>query len=957
MDMRNKYHNTKKHHLLIMIVAVIMSLPGRSNAQFYLDTTAAIEARVDSLLSQMTLDEKIGQMIQMEFHDLPSNSDIQTYYLGSLLAYADNGPAGRTPQAWADLYDTLQSYALQTRLKIPLIFAIDAVHGIGAVYGATIFPHNIGLGCTRNPQLVDTAEQITAKEMSATGIDWALGPVVAVARDERWGRTYESFGEDPNLVKEMAGPAVHGFQGDTLAKNVNILACAKHFIGDGGTIGGVTNGNTVCDEQSLRAIHLPGYISAIEQKVGSIMVAQNQWNGIHCHGNPYLLTTLLKGELGFKGIVISDANSFMYAGDPTVPFPSIILYGAAIKHSINAGVDMAMMSNYSGFNHRTYLDTLKTLISHGDVTIERIDDAVKRILTQKFRLGLFEHPYADRSLLSQVGSQAHRQVARECVRQSMVVLKKKDGVLPISKNIKRIHLAGRHADNMGYQCGGWTMSWRGSSGYITPGTTIKEAIQQAATNTKVTYSEDGFGADSADIGIAVVGELPYAEFYGDGNVTLDPTDIETVRNLKSFGIPVVVILISGRPLILDPILHQCDALIAAWLPGTEGEGITDVLFGDYPPVGRLSQTWPRAVSQIPINIGDAVYNPLFKYGDGITSLNDSQAGSSPEVYSASVITDQYMEISFNKKMAAPPNALAGFSVIANGSTPVNVTGLSLQSFDSTTFILTLEDSIRKTNTYTISYTPGEIHSYDGGQLAAFENAPVYDILNDYSYFHNIPKKIEAEECFFRQGLDISGCSDAGAGQCLTGIKNGYCADYYVNVSQSGKYILVYRVSSTADTGQIQLMTNGNVVSTLNLPMTGSWDTWQSFSTSVELSEGPQFIRMYALHGGFRLNWMQFSLSTGVEEHASAPQRFQLFPNYPNPFNPSTTIKYQVPKTSLVTLRVFDILGREIAFLVNEEKPAGTYNIQWDASTRSSGVYFYRLHAGSFIETKKMILLK
>jgi len=955
--MRNKYHNTKKHHLLIMIVAVIMSLPGRSNAQFYLDTTAAIEARVDSLLSQMTLDEKIGQMIQMEFHDLPSNSDIQTYYLGSLLAYADNGPAGRTPQAWADLYDTLQSYALQTRLKIPLIFAIDAVHGIGAVYGATIFPHNIGLGCTRNPQLVDTAEQITAKEMSATGIDWALGPVVAVARDERWGRTYESFGEDPNLVKEMAGPAVHGFQGDTLAKNVNILACAKHFIGDGGTIGGVTNGNTVCDEQSLRAIHLPGYISAIEQKVGSIMVAQNQWNGIHCHGNPYLLTTLLKGELGFKGIVISDANSFMYAGDPTVPFPSIILYGAAIKHSINAGVDMAMMSNYSGFNHRTYLDTLKTLISHGDVTIERIDDAVKRILTQKFRLGLFEHPYADRSLLSQVGSQAHRQVARECVRQSMVVLKKKDGVLPISKNIKRIHLAGRHADNMGYQCGGWTMSWRGSSGYITPGTTIKEAIQQAATNTKVTYSEDGFGADSADIGIAVVGELPYAEFYGDGNVTLDPTDIETVRNLKSFGIPVVVILISGRPLILDPILHQCDALIAAWLPGTEGEGITDVLFGDYPPVGRLSQTWPRAVSQIPINIGDAVYNPLFKYGDGITSLNDSQAGSSPEVYSASVITDQYMEISFNKKMAAPPNALAGFSVIANGSTPVNVTGLSLQSFDSTTFILTLEDSIRKTNTYTISYTPGEIHSYDGGQLAAFENAPVYDILNDYSYFHNIPKKIEAEECFFRQGLDISGCSDAGAGQCLTGIKNGYCADYYVNVSQSGKYILVYRVSSTADTGQIQLMTNGNVVSTLNLPMTGSWDTWQSFSTSVELSEGPQFIRMYALHGGFRLNWMQFSLSTGVEEHASAPQRFQLFPNYPNPFNPSTTIKYQVPKTSLVTLRVFDILGREIAFLVNEEKPAGTYNIQWDASTRSSGVYFYRLHAGSFIETKKMILLK
>jgi beta-glucosidase len=957
MDQRNKYHNTKKHHLLIMIAAVIMSLPGRSNAQIYLDSTATIEARVDSLLSQMTLDEKIGQMIQMNYPDLPSTSDIKTYYLGSLLAYADNGPAGRTPQAWADLYDTLQSYALQTRLKIPLIFALDAVHGFGAMYGATVFPHNIGMGCTRNPQLIDTAEQITAKEMSATGIDWALGPVVAVARDERWGRTYESFGEDPNLVKEMAGPAVHGFQGDTSAKNVNILACAKHFIGDGGTTGGVTNGNTVCDEQTLRSIHLPGYISAIEQKVGSIMVAQNQWNGIHCHGNPYLLTTLLKGELGFNGIVISDANSFMYAGNPANLSGYPLLYGASIKNSINAGVDMAMISNFSGFNHRTYIDTLKTLISQGAVTLDRIDDAVKRILTQKFRLGVFEHPYANRSLLSQVGSQAHRQVARECVRQSLVVLKKKDGVLPISKNIKRIHLAGRHADNMGYQCGGWTMSWQGSSGNITPGTTIKGAIQQAAPNAVVTYSEDGYGAEGADIGIAVIGELPYAEYVGDGYVNLNTMDINAVRNLKSSNIPVIVVLISGRPLILDPILHHCDALIAAWLPGTEGEGITDVLFGDYPPVGRLSQTWPRSISQIPINVGDLVYNPLFAYGYGITSLNDSPAGSPPELYSVSTTIDQNIEISFNKKMAAPSTLPVGISVFANGSTPVNITGLSLQSFDSTTFILTLEDSIRKTNTYTISYTPGDIYSNDGGQLTAFENAPVYNILNDYSYVHNIPKKIEAEECFFYQGLNISSCSDVGGGQCLTNIKNGYSADYYANVSQSGKYILVYRVASIADTGRIQLMTNGNVVSTLNFPMTGSWDIWQSFSTTVELSEGPQFIRMYALDGGFRLNWMQFSLSTGVEEHASAPQRFQLFPNYPNPFNPSTTIKYQIPQTSLVTLKVFDILGREIAFLVNEEKSVGTYNIQWDASTRSSGVYFYRLHAGSFIETKKMILLK
>ena len=772
MGRRDQYHNTKKHRQLIMIGAVTMSLPGKSNAQIYLDSTATIESRVNYLLSKMTLDEKIGQMIQMNYPDLPSMSDIKNYSLGSLLAYADNRPAGRTPQAWADLYDTVQSYALQTRLKIPMIFAIDAVHGFGAMYGATVFPHNIGLGCTRNPQLVEQAAQITAKEMSATGIDWALGPVVAVARDERWGRTYESFGEDPNLVKEMAGAVVRGFKGDTLAKNINILACAKHFIGDGGTTGGVNNGNTVCDVQTLRAIHLPGYIAAIQQKVASIMAAQNQWNGINPHGDPYLLDTLLKQELGFKGTVISDANSFMYAGDPTVPYPWTVLYGAAIKHSINAGVDMAMMSNLRLYNHRMYIDTLKTLISQGAVTIERIDDAVKRILTQKFRLGLFEHPYADKSLLSQLGSQAHRQVARECVRQSLVVLKKKDGVLPISKNIKRIHLAGRHADNMGYQCGGWTISWQGGSGNTTIGTTIMQAVQQAVPNAEVTFSEYGYGAEGADIGIAVIGELPYAEFFGDGGIIFSPTDIETIRNLKSSGMPVIIILTSGRSLILDPILHHCDALIAAWLPGTEGEGITDVLFGDYPPVGRLTQTWPRDIYQIPINVGDASYNPLFKYGDGIISLNDSPAGSSPDVYSASVITDQSMEISFNKKMAAPTNAPAGFSVLVNGIIPANITSLSLKNSDSTTLVITFKDSIRKENRYTISYAPGIIQSLDQGRLVAFDSVFVHNLLADYKYIHVTPEKIEAEEYYRMQGIATISCSDEGGGIALSSISKG-----------------------------------------------------------------------------------------------------------------------------------------------------------------------------------------
>jgi hypothetical protein len=511
---------------------------------------------------------------------------------------------------------------------------------------------------------------------------------------------------------------------------------------------------------------------------------------------------------------------------------------------------------------------------------------------------------------------------------------------------------------MGYQSGGWTITWQGSSGDITPGTTIKEAIQQVVPGATVTYSADGYGAEGADIGIAVIGETPYAEGYGDGKVNLDQIDIDAVRNLKSSGIPVVVILISGRPIILNPILHYCDALIAAWLPGTEGEGITDVLFGDYQPVGSLSQTWPRDASQIPINIDDAVYNPLFKYGDGITSLNDSPAGSSPEVYSANVATIQSIEISFNKKMDAPSIAPAGFSVFANSSTPINITNLSVQSYDSTTFILALGDSIRKTNTYTISYTPGTIQSQDSGQLAAFENVPIYNLLSNYQYIHAAPDKIEAEEYIRMKGVSTTTCSDEGGGKAISNIQAGDWTEYYVNVSQTGTYSLEYRIGSITDTGRIELIAKGISVSVFNLPNTGSLNTWQTASTVVHLSEGPQTIRMYAAGGGFQLNWIRLSISTGVGNNGEGiVKEFRLSQNYPNPFNPSTTITYQVSGNSWVTVKIFDILGREVAALLNEEKPAGTYSIQWDASNMSSGVYFYRFHAGSFMETKRMTLLK
>jgi beta-glucosidase len=958
---KKRIQNTDSRYVLIMLVHVLFFLSYNGVAQTYLDSTAAIEDRVEDLLGRMTLDEKIGQMVQEDYVQLNVQTDIRTYMLGSVLTAANDGPAGKTPEAWADLNDLFQSYALGTRLKIPILFGMDAVHGVGSFYGSTIFPHNIGMGCTRNPALVQQAAEITAEEMSAAGINWTFGPVVAVARSENWGRTYESYGEEPNLVKDMAAAAVTGFQGDTSSPSIKILACAKHFIGDGGTTDGQNAGNTQVDTATLRAIHLPGYISAIKQKVGSIMISQSSWNGIPCHGSHYLLTDLLKGELHFDGLLISDYLSFMLAVGVNAP------YGANIMTAVNAGMDMAMVSPYGPWNYPNYIDTLRTLVNDAKVSTSRIDDAVRRILRQKFRLGLFEHPYANRSRLSQVGSSEHRQVARECVRQSLVVLKKKDGVLPIPKTVKRIHMAGRHANNMGYQCGGWTITWQGGSGATTPGTTIMQAIQQTVPGAEITYSENGFGADSADLGIAVIGETPYAESSDIGHLNLLLSDIQAVRNLKNYNIPVIVIVISGRPININPIIHHCDALIAAWLPGTEGEGISDVLFGDYPPVGRLSQTWPRSTSQIPINVGDPVYNPLFEYGFGITSLDNSPAGSPPSVYSASIATgNPSIEVSFNKPMATPSSGSTGFSVLMNGTTPVTVAQTYLKTNDPTTIVLALESASVKGDTYTVSYAPGSIQSSDGGQLSGFENFLAYNLLDDYYRIHSIPKIMQAEEySTCSVGIGATSCSDVGGGRAVTSISDGSWLEYYTSVVPGDRYQVDFRYSSATASGRVQLIANGDTVSTVDLPVTGSWNTWQSVSSTADLTAGFNVMRINVPQGGFRLNWIQFTSTNGIDENSSTPAAFQLHQNYPNPFNPSTTIRFSIPEAGFVTLKVFNVLGEEVTTIESERLNAGIYSREWDASHAASGVYFYRLmwtantrsdRQNSYSETKKLIVL-
>ncbi len=592
---------------------------------------SAYDSQVKELLAKMTLEEKIGQMTQPEQGPVLSNAgDMQKYFIGSVLSGGDSDPReGNSLEAWTEMYDRVQAEAMKTRLGIPVLYGVDAVHGHSNVLGAVIFPHNIALGCTRDPELIARISRITAKEVRATGIQWTFAPCVAAPQDIRWGRTYEGFSEDPALVRILGEAAVRGLQGN-LNDPLSILACAKHYVGDGGTTASTSpragapaakdarlwldQGDTNVDEATLRRIHLPGYIAAIKAGVGSIMPSYSTWNGVRCSASKRLLTEILKEELGFEGFLISDYNAIGQIRPDD--------YKASVEISINAGMDMAMEPS----NYRRFFETLRELVKEGRVPMARIDDAVTRILRVKFAMGLMDRnrsPLADRKLHASFGSAEHRAVAREAVRKSMVLLKNENKTLPISKQGARIHVAGKSADNIGNQCGGWTILWQGKTGNVTSGgTTVLEAITAAVSpKTQVGFSRDGTGAEGASLGVVVVGEQPYAEGIGDrADLSLDKEDLAAIANVKKAGIPVVVILIAGRPMILGEALAQADALLAGFLPGTEGQGVADVLFGDYKPTGKLSFSWPKSMDQLPLNINGPKerYDPLFPFGYGLT---------------------------------------------------------------------------------------------------------------------------------------------------------------------------------------------------------------------------------------------------------------------------------------------------------------------------------------------------
>jgi beta-glucosidase len=595
----------------------------------YKDPQAGVQDRVEDLLASMTLEEKIGQMTQVEKNSI-QKKDITEKFIGSLLSGGGGYPSSNTPQGWAAMVNGFQEYALQTHLGIPIIYGVDAIHGHAAVEGAVVFPHNVGLGATRDPELVERIGRATAEEMVATGIYWNFGPVVAVPQDIRWGRTYEGYSENTELVTTLATAYIQGLQAHNLADPWAVLATPKHFVGDGGTAWGTSKtiidghqfmldqGVTDVDETTLRAVHLPPYEAAIKNGAMSIMVSFSSWGGQKMHANKYLLTDVLKGELGFEGFLVSD-----WAGIDQLPGD---YYGDVVT-SINAGLDMIMVP----YDYETFINTLTKAVEKGDVPMERVDDAVRRILRAKFELGLFEHPFGDETLLPLVGSDEHRELAREAVRKSLVLLKNGDQTLPLAKDAALIFVAGEAADDVGIQCGGWTVEWQGRAGNITPGTTILEAIKNTVSaGTKVQYNrfgkydriEDKDGNPAiADAGIVVVGEYPHAEGIGDrADLSLTDPDIDLIKRVRERSEKLVVILISSRPMIITEQLPLADAFVAAWLPGTEGQGVADVLFGDYPFTGKLPYTWPRWMDQIPFdfdNLGTGDDAPLFPFGYGL----------------------------------------------------------------------------------------------------------------------------------------------------------------------------------------------------------------------------------------------------------------------------------------------------------------------------------------------------
>jgi len=626
-----------------------------------------IEAKISSLLASMTLEQKVAQMIQPEIRDI-SIEDMRKYGFGSYLngggAFPNNDKHA-TPSDWVNLAEAMYQASIDDSLdgsKIPTMWGTDAVHGHNNVIGATLFPHNIALGATNNPDLIEQIAAITATEVMVTGIDWVFAPTVAVVRDDRWGRTYEGYSEDPEIVKEYSSAIVKGLQGaagkDFLGDK-RVISTVKHFLGDGGTEGGDDQGNNLSSEQELFDIHGQGYVGGLTAGAQSVMASFNSWHGKKNHGNQYLLTDVLKDKMGFDGFVVGDWN-----GHGQVKGCS----NESCPQAVNAGLDIFMVPTDAW--KPLYENTIAQVKS-GEIAQARIDDAVSRILRVKLRAGLFDKPSPINRTLSGktalIGATEHREVARQAVRESLVLLKNKGNLLPLSAN-KQILVAGDGADNIGKQSGGWTITWQGTNNFnkdFPGGSSIYDGIKQkvSAQGGKVELNADGHYTNKPDVAIVVFGEEPYAEGVGDiKNLEYQQgvkQDLALLKRLKADGIKVVSLFISGRPMWVNAELNASDSFVAVWLPGSEGIAVADVLFSQkngepsYDFTGKLSYSWPSSANQTNINRFDTDYQPLLPYGFGLSYGDKNVLADDLEVISAKTSENLQNITLFESSIKAP----------------------------------------------------------------------------------------------------------------------------------------------------------------------------------------------------------------------------------------------------------------------------------------------------------------
>lgn len=650
----------------------------------------ALERRVSELMAKMSLEEKVGQIVQGDFTNA-TPEDMRKYRLGSILGGGNSEPNGRydsPPQVWLDIADAFYTASMDTsngHNAIPALFGIDAVHGHNNLVGATLFPHNVGLGAMRNPELIRKIGEATAAEVRSTGIEWTFAPTLTVPRDDRWGRTYEGYSEDPNLVASYAGAMVEGLQGKLGTREFldgkHVIASAKHFLADGGTFEGRDQGDAKISEAELRDIHGAGYYPALAAGSQTVMASFSSWNGVKMHGNHSLLTDVLKKRLDFDGFVIGDWNAQgQLPGCTNENCPA----------AFNAGVDMLMAPD----SWKGYYENALAQVKSGVIPMARLDEAVARILRVKFRLGLFEAGLPSKRPLGGkfelLGSPEHRAIARQAVRESLVLIKNETGVLPISPR-KRVLVAGDGADNLLKQAGGWTLNWQGTG--LKPSDfpnaqSIWKGLQEqiTAAGGQAELSPDGSFKDKPDVAIVVYGEDPYAEFQGDiATLAYKPAhnpDLELLKRLKAQGIPVVSVFLSGRVLWTNREINASDAFVAAWLPGSEGGGIADVLLSkrdgkvNHDFKGKLAYSWPRTAVQI-VNVGDRDYSPQFAFGYGLTYASGGKVGTLPEDPGADI--------------SQPPTALW----LTRGALPrswnVSLTGADGQSVKSATVPVKTKD--------------------------------------------------------------------------------------------------------------------------------------------------------------------------------------------------------------------------------------------------------------------------